>query len=354
MASKVVKISKELYDKVKAIADSHGITMAKALENLVEGKPLPEEVEAFVPSCAAELGVRMPTNYGWIKVLAEVLPAGLRGKLEPYAKVLECAEAKAELKKLAEVYLEEVEAVTEAEVTHMPKSWSVLRQREKIIASEERTKELLGLLSQAVVDYDDVAAEQLSRTCLEEGVDPYLAVMKGLAEGMRRVGAMYEENVYFVPEVLLCADALYRGLDILRPAIPKGRSKVVGILVIGVLEGDVHDIGKNLVKMMFDIAGWTVYDLGRNVEIPKFAVEQIKTDAEMVGLSAMMTTSMLGIPEVIKIIKERNPDVQIIIGGSPITEEIKEAYGADGYAPSAANAVDEAVRILEHLKQRLN
>ena len=133
MASKVVKISKELYDKVKAIADSRGVTMAKALENLVEDKPLPEEVEAFVPSCAEELGVRMPANYGWIKVLAEVLPAGLRGKLEPYAKVLECAEAKAELKKLAEEHLEQVEAVTEAEVIPMLKSSSVLNQNEKTI-----------------------------------------------------------------------------------------------------------------------------------------------------------------------------------------------------------------------------
>ena len=354
MAAKVVKISKELYDKVKAVADSRSITMAKALEYLVEGKPLPEEVEAFVPSCAEELGVRMPINYGWIKAFAEVLPAGLRGKLEPYAKVLECAEAKAELKKIAEEYLEEVEAVTEAEVIPMLKSWSVLRQRGTSIASEKRTKELLGLLSQAVVDYDDVAVEQLSSTCLEEGVDPYLAVMKGLAAGMHRVGELYKQNVYFVPEVLMCSDALYRGLDILRPAIPKGRSKVVGVLIIGVLEGDVHDIGKNLVKMMFDIAGWTIYDLGRNVQISKFAVEQAETDAEMVALSAMMTTSMMGITEVIKIIKERNPDVQIIIGGSPITEEVKEAYGADGYAPSAANAVDEAVRMIEHLKLRLN
>jgi len=107
MGKKVVKISQELYDKVKAVADSRGITMGKALETLVEGKPLPEEVEAFVPSCAEELGVKMPTNYGWIKVLAEVLPAGLRGKLEPYARVLECAEAKAELKRLAEEYLEQ-------------------------------------------------------------------------------------------------------------------------------------------------------------------------------------------------------------------------------------------------------
>ncbi|MCK4722676.1 MAG: cobalamin-dependent protein, partial [Dehalococcoidia bacterium] len=116
-----------------------------------------------------------------------------------------------------------------------------------------------------------------------------------------------------------------------------------------VLEGDVHDIGKNLVRIMFDVAGWTVYDLGRDVEITKFAAEQLRTDAEMVALSAMTTISMAGIPKVIRIIKERNTDVQIIIGGSPITENTVGVFGADGYAPNAANAVEEAGRMIDHL-----
>ena len=113
MAEKVVKIPEELYRKVKAKAETNGISMSKALDTLVEGKPMPEEIEAFIPSCAEEEGVKMPKDYRWIKPLCDVLPVGLRGKLEPYAKVLECAEAKAELKKLAEEHLEEVEEVTE-------------------------------------------------------------------------------------------------------------------------------------------------------------------------------------------------------------------------------------------------
>jgi len=219
------------------------------------------------------------------------------------------------------------------------------------MVSEEKTKEILKNLHDAVVDYDRDKVEEWSNIAKNEGADAYLCVMEGLAAGMHTVGDMYEDKVYFVPEVLMCSDALYAGLDILRPLVPKGASKVVGAVVIGVLEGDVHDIGKNLVKMMFDVAGWTVYDLGRDVEISRFAAEQLRTDAEMVALSAMMTTSMMGMPEVIKMIKERNPDVQIIIGGSPITEDTVGIFGADGYAPSAANAVDEAVKMIDHLRK---
>ena len=220
------------------------------------------------------------------------------------------------------------------------------------VTDDAKVKDILDGLHDAVIDYDEDKCVELCKAVeAEKKEDAYLAVMEGLAAGMHSVGDLYEEKIYFVPEVLMCSDALYAGLEILRPLIPKGASKVVGAVVIGVLEGDVHDIGKNLVKMMFDVAGWTVYDLGRDVEITKFAAEQLRTDAEMVALSAMMTTSMMGMPKVIKIIKERNPDVQIIIGGSPITEDTVAVFGADGYAPSAANAVDEAVKMIDHLRK---
>lgn len=117
MADKVVKIPEELYYKVKARAEEDGISMSKALDRIAEGRPLPGEVEAFISACAAEAGVKMPKDYRWIIPLTEVLPKGLRGKLEPYAEVLECAEAKAELKKLAENHLAEVAEVAPEEVT---------------------------------------------------------------------------------------------------------------------------------------------------------------------------------------------------------------------------------------------
>jgi len=217
------------------------------------------------------------------------------------------------------------------------------------MASEERSKEILKGLHKAVVNYDEDEAKKWAKIAVDEGVDPFVATMEGLADGMIEVGDLYNRKEYFIPELLMCSDALYAGLDILRPAIKaSGReAKVRGSIVLGVAEGDVHDIGKNLVKVMFDVAGWTVYDLGRDVPIDKFVEEQVKTGAEVVGISALMTTSMLAMPEVIKKLRRQNPNVIIMIGGAPINPDIAKKYGADGYAENAATAVDEAVRLLK-------
>ncbi len=151
----------------------------------------------------------------------------------------------------------------------------------------------------------------------------------------------------------MCADALYAGLDILKPAIQASgrKSEVKGSIVLGVVEGDVHDIGKNLVKLMFEVAGWTVYDLGKDVPLDKFVEEQIRTESNVVGISALMTTSMLNMPEVIKRLRAKNPKVRIMIGGAPVNPEVAEKYGADGYAKDAGTAVDEAMKLLKMLKE---
>jgi len=221
------------------------------------------------------------------------------------------------------------------------------------VASEERTKEIMQKLHEAVVQFDEDAAGEWAKIALDEGVDPFAAAMEGLANGMIEVGELYNKKEYFVPELLMCADALYAGLGILKPAIAaSGReAKKKGSIVLGVVEGDVHDIGKNLVKMMFEVAGWTVYDLGRDVPLDKFVEEQIKTDSDIVGISAMMTTSMLAMPVVVKKLREKNPNVRILLGGAPINPDIVEKYGADGYAESAGTAVDEALRLIEMLKK---
>lgn len=221
------------------------------------------------------------------------------------------------------------------------------------MASEERTQELLKELRTALIEFDEDKVKELSQAALDEGVDPFVATMEGLAEGMIEVGDLYNRKEYFVPELLLCADALYSGLEILRPAIKaSGRaSEAKGSIILGVVEGDVHDIGKNLIKMMFDVAGWTVYDLGKDVPLERFVEEQLKTDSDIVGLSALMTTSMISMPEIVKKLKEKNPKVRIMLGGAPITPEIVEKYGADGYAEGAGTAVDEAIRLLKMLKE---
>ncbi|HEX79487.1 MAG TPA: cobalamin-binding protein [Dehalococcoidia bacterium] len=221
------------------------------------------------------------------------------------------------------------------------------------MATEERTKEILKGLHDSVYEFEEDDAVKWAKTALEEGVDPFVATMEGIAEGMIAAGEAYNEKKYFVPELLMCADALYAGLDILKPAIEaSGRqAEVKGSIVLGVVEGDVHDIGKNLVKMMFEVAGWTVYDLGKDVPLDKFVEEQIKTDAEVVGLSALMTTSMLAMPVVIEKLRAKNPKVRILLGGAPVNPEVAEKYGADGYAKTAGTAVDEAINLLKVLKE---
>jgi len=211
-------------------------------------------------------------------------------------------------------------------------------------------EEILKQLAEGVVEYEEDQVKEAAQQALDEGIDPLDAIMDGLAAGMEEVGRLYDTNEYFVPEVLMCADALYAGLDILRPHLPKD-TESKGQVVIGTVQGDVHDIGKNLVKMMFDVGGFEVHDLGRDVPLEKFVEEQLRTDSEIVAMSAMMTTTMLGMKKVIHMIKEKNPNVAIMLGGAPVTKDVATLFGADGYAESAGNAVSEGIKMIARLRE---
>lgn len=217
----------------------------------------------------------------------------------------------------------------------------------------EREKEILERLAEAVLNYDEDAVRQLAQEALDEGMDANKAVFDGMVEGMKKAGDLYEQQEYFVPELLMCADAMYAGLEILRPHMQakKDDNKVKGQVVMGVVQGDVHDIGKNLVKIMFEAAGFEVHDLGKDVPLEKFVEEQLKTDSEIVALSAMMTTTMVGMKDIIKAIKEKNPKAKIMIGGAPVTDEIADRFGADGYAKDASNALKEAINMIASLRE---
>ena len=220
------------------------------------------------------------------------------------------------------------------------------------MGSEEKRAEILKNLSEGVVEYEEDRVKKYANMAVDEKLDAYDAIMNGLAAGMEIVGDLYDRQEYFVPEILMCADALYAGLDILKPHLKIGDSKNVrGQVVIGTVQGDVHDIGKNLIKMMFDVGGFTVHDLGRDVPLEKFAEEQLRTDSEIVALSAMMTTTMMGMKKVIAMIKEKNPDVAIMLGGAPVTKDVANLFGADGYAESAGNAVQEAIKMISQLRK---
>ncbi len=216
------------------------------------------------------------------------------------------------------------------------------------MASKE---ELLQKLKTGVIEYQEDVVREAAQAVLDEGYVPLEAIMDGLAAGMEVVGELYEKQEYFVPEVLMCADALYAGLEILRPHVPPQKDGLNAQVVIGSIQGDVHDIGKNLVKMMFDVAGWEVHDLGRDVPLESFVEEQLRTDSEVVAMSAMMTTTMLGMKKVIQMIKDKNPNVAIMLGGAPVTQDVANLFGADGYAESAGNAVSEGIKMIGRLRE---
>ncbi len=214
-------------------------------------------------------------------------------------------------------------------------------------------EEILEELIEAVVEYEEDDCVEACQKVLDNPdlMSPMDGVLDGLAAGMERVGVLFDTHEYFVPEVLMCADALYAGLAVLRPHIPKVEDGSKASVVLGSIQGDVHDIGKNLVKMMFDIAGWDVFDLGRDVPLEDFVEKQLDTNSDVLAMSAMMTTTMLGMKKVIAMVKEKNPDCLIMLGGAPVTRDVANLFGADGYAESAGNAVSEGIKMIGNLRK---
>jgi methanogenic corrinoid protein MtbC1 len=188
---------------------------------------------------------------------------------------------------------------------------------------------------------DEDKAAEYSVAVISAGYDAYAAIDKGLAHGMDRAGALFESGEYFVPELILCSDAMYAGLELLKPHIRQdGRSRKVKA-VIGVIEGDTHDIGKNLVKIMTEAGGFELIDLGRDVPPLTFAERAEEEGAELILISTLMTTTMSGMAAVIKILEDRGTrgHFKIMVGGGPVSAAFAEKIGADGYSKNAAEAV---------------
>lgn len=202
-------------------------------------------------------------------------------------------------------------------------------------------EELIQGLSDAVVDMDEDTAVDLANQIVEQSFNAYEAIVDGLSAGMDRAGQLFEEEEYFIPELLMCSDAMYAGLNVLRPHIPKEDSGVKGKVVIGVVEGDTHDIGKNLVKIMLETSGFEVVDLGRDVPPRDFVEKAKEINADLIGLSTLMTTTMPAMEEVIKILREENirQQFKVFVGGGPISQGFADRIGADGYGANAADAV---------------
>ena len=216
-------------------------------------------------------------------------------------------------------------------------------------------KEILDSLTNAVVAGDGDACAKFARVVLEMGVNPYKALMEGCARGMEVMSERYDKGEVFVPEILLSADAMNQAIEILKPYVKVDKSKVPGKVVLGVVEGDVHDIGKNIVKILLEVAGYTVIDLGKDVQGIKFVETIIAERPDIVGLSALMTTSMMGMPELMRLFAQSRvrEGISVIIGGGPVTKEFAEKIGADGYGTNAPEAVRVCDKIM-HDKRGAN
>lgn len=198
-------------------------------------------------------------------------------------------------------------------------------------------------LSEAVVEMDEERTVSTAIASLEAGVDAYDAIQQGLSAGMERAGQLFEEEEYFIPELLMCSDAMYAGLEVLKPHLKK-TAESRGTVVIGVIQGDTHDIGKNMVRIMFETGGFTVVDLGRDVAPQKFVDTAREVKADIIALSTLMTTTMDGMGTVVKLLVEANlrEGIKVMVGGGPISPGFAKRIGADGYAVNAAEAVKVA------------
>jgi 5-methyltetrahydrofolate--homocysteine methyltransferase len=191
---------------------------------------------------------------------------------------------------------------------------------------------------------DEEEVTQLLRTGLEQGIDPLTLLNKGLLAGMDRVGNDFKSGVLYVPEVLIAARSMQAGMNILRPLLSDAKNISVGKVVIGTVKGDLHDIGKNLVKMMLEGAGFVVIDLGNNVSAQGFVDAVRAHSPDLVGLSALLTTTMPHMKETISalIASGFRDSIKVMIGGAPVTSDYATQIGADAYAQDAAVAVEKA------------
>ena len=213
------------------------------------------------------------------------------------------------------------------------------------MASKE---ELLAKLSECVVEMEDEEVVEVAKEYIEAGYPAFDGIMEGLVDGMNKASELYDAEEYFVTDVLLCSDAMYAGLDVLRPHLENTDDQTKKKAVIGVVEGDTHDIGKNLVKIMMETAGFEMIDLGRDVPLEQFIETAKEEEADLICMSTLMTTTMGGMETVIQMLEDAGmrDKVKVMIGGGPISQKYADKIGADGYSQNAVEAVKLAKRLL--------
>jgi len=208
--------------------------------------------------------------------------------------------------------------------------------------------DLLEEMAKAVIEGDEEEAVSLAKKALSMGMNPTEAIEKGFGEGMREVGRLFEKLEIFLPQVILSADAMTAGVEIFRQEMAsRGGEAPRKTVLLGTIQGDVHDIGKNIIKIMLETNGFKVYDLGRDVPVSQFVDKVRELSPDIVGVSALMTTTMVHMPKLIEALKEAGlrGKAKVMVGGAPVLPEWAKEIGADGYGESAMEAVEVAKRL---------
>jgi len=200
----------------------------------------------------------------------------------------------------------------------------------------------LKVLADAVTKGDQSTAVELTRAAVDEGVAAKTILDDGLIAAMDDVADRWKRNEFYIPEVLIAARAMKSAMEILEPELVKAGVEPVGKFLVGTVQGDLHDIGKNLVAMMLKGAGFEVTDIGVDVPPEKFIEQAKATGVQLIGMSALLTTTMPAMEKTLKALRDAGVSAKIMIGGAPVTQGYADKIGANGYAPDAASAVDLA------------
>ena len=200
----------------------------------------------------------------------------------------------------------------------------------------------LKALGEAIIKGDQKTAVEITKAALAENMAPESILKDGLIAGMNIIGAAFKKNEVYIPEVLIAARAMKSAMEFLEPKLVEAGVQPIAKAMVGTVQGDLHDIGKNLVVMMLKGAGFEVIDAGVDVPAEKFVEQAKATGAKVIGLSALLTTTMPAMEQAVQALKAADLDVKIMIGGAPVTQGYADKIGADGYAADAASAVDVA------------
>lgn len=209
-------------------------------------------------------------------------------------------------------------------------------------------EEYLAKMAEMVLEMEDEDIADLCREYLAEGYDPKEGIFNGLIKGMNEAGKLFAEEEYYISDILICSDAMNNGIDVLKEKIDSTDEDNIATAVIGVVEGDTHDIGKNLVKLMLETSGFKMIDLGKDVPVQKFVDEAVENNADFIMMSTLMTTTMANMKKVIDLLNERGirDQFKVMIGGGPVSESFAKDIGADAYSENATEAVKVAKSLI--------